>query len=65
MCQDAIDRWCASVMMFGPNDDESPNSARDAMEDQNAFSNGDLRATFCRYVCGPAKILNMTLPDRT
>ena len=35
MAQDAIDRWWwPSLMMFGPPDDQSPNSAVDGLEDQ-------------------------------
>ena len=39
MCQDAIDRWWwPSVMMFGPNDDASPNSAQSMLWKIKRFS---------------------------
>ena len=64
MCQDAIDRWWwPSVMMFGPNDDESPNSAQSMQWKIKRFSNDDLRQRFVDMCVDQAKILNMTLPD--
>src|SRR6201996_2898395 len=44
MVQDAVDRWWwPSVMMFGPPDDQSPNSALSMRWGIKRFSNDDLR----------------------
>ncbi|HMH21823.1 MAG TPA: 1,2-phenylacetyl-CoA epoxidase subunit PaaA [Puia sp.] len=64
MCQDAINRWWwPSVMMFGPNDDESPNSAQSMQWKIKRFSNDELRQRFVDMCVDQAKILGMTLPD--
>ena len=47
MCQDAINRWWwPSLMMFGPNDDASPNSRRSMQWKIKRFSNDELRQKF-------------------
>src|SRR5579872_5918121 len=47
MAQDALDRWWwPSLMMFGPNDDASPNSAQSMKWRIKRFSNDDLRQRF-------------------
>src|SRR5260221_12575156 len=54
MCQDAIDRWWwPSVMMFGPNDDESPNSARSEEHTSELQSHSDL---VCRLLLAKKKL---------
>ncbi len=64
MCQDAIDRWWwPSVMMFGPNDDESPNSALSMQWKIKRFTNDELRQKFIDVSAEQVKILGMTLPD--
>ena len=64
MCQDAIDRWWwPSVMMFGPNDDASPNSAQSMQWKIKRFSNDDLRQRFIDVCAEQVRILGMTLPD--
>jgi ring-1,2-phenylacetyl-CoA epoxidase subunit PaaA len=64
MCQDAIDRWWwPSVMMFGPNDDASPNSAQSMKWKIKRFSNDELRQRFIDVCVEQVKILGMTLPD--
>src|SRR5215813_7623975 len=64
MCQDAIDRWWwPSVMMFGPNDDASPNSAQSMQWKIKRFSNDELRQRFVDICSEQVKILGMTLPD--
>ncbi len=64
MCQDAIDRWWwPSVMMFGPNDDASPNSALSMQWKIKRFSNDDLRQRFVDVCAEQVKILGMHLPD--
>jgi len=64
MCQDAINRWWwPSVMMFGPNDDASPNSAQSMQWKIKRFSNDELRQKFVDVSAEQVKILGMTLPD--
>lgn len=64
MCQDAINRWWwPSVMMFGPNDDESPNSIQSMKWKIKRFSNDDLRQKFIDVSAEQVKLLGMTLPD--
>ncbi|HXB35177.1 MAG TPA: 1,2-phenylacetyl-CoA epoxidase subunit PaaA [Puia sp.] len=64
MCQDAIDRWWwPSVMMFGPNDDASPNSAQSMQWKIKRFSNDELRQRFVDICAEQVKLLGMRLPD--
>jgi ring-1,2-phenylacetyl-CoA epoxidase subunit PaaA len=64
MCQDAIDRWWwPSVMMFGPNDDASPNSAQSMQWKIKRFSNDELRQRFVDVCAEQVKLLEMRLPD--
>jgi ring-1,2-phenylacetyl-CoA epoxidase subunit PaaA len=64
MCQDAINRWWwPSVMMFGPNDDASPNSAQSMKWKVKRFTNDELRQRFIDVCAEQVKILGMTLPD--
>lgn len=64
MCQDAINRWWwPSVMMFGPNDDASPNSAQSMQWKIKRFSNDELRQRFIDVSVEQVKLLGMTLPD--
>lgn len=64
MCQDAINRWWwRSVMMFGPNDDASPNSAQSMKWKIKRFSNDELRQRFVDMCAEQVKFLGMTIPD--
>ena len=64
MCQDAIDRWWwPSVMMFGPNDDASPNTAQSMQWKIKRFSNDELRQRFIDVSVDQVKLLGMHLPD--
>jgi ring-1,2-phenylacetyl-CoA epoxidase subunit PaaA len=64
MVQDAIDRWWwPSLMMFGPTDDESPNSIQSMKWKIKRFSNDDLRQRFVDMIAEQVKLLGMTLPD--
>jgi ring-1,2-phenylacetyl-CoA epoxidase subunit PaaA len=64
MCQDAIDRWWwPSIMMFGPNDDASPNSAQSMRWKIKRFSNDELRQRFVDVSVEQVKLLGMRLPD--
>ncbi len=64
MAQDALNRWWwPSVMMFGPNDDNSPNSAQSMQWKIKRFSNDDLRQKFIDVSVAQAEILGLTIPD--
>src|SRR5882757_2565913 len=64
MAQDAVDRWWwPSVMMFGPKDDESPNTIMSMKWKIKRFTNDELRQKFVDICAGQVKILGMTLPD--
>jgi len=64
MAQDAVDRWWwPSLMMFGPSDDASPNSAQSMAWGIKRFSNDDLRQRFVDMTVPQAEALGLTLPD--
>ncbi len=64
MAQDAINRWYwPSVMMFGPSDDNSPNSQQSMTWRIKRFSNDELRQRFVDMVAEQVKVLGLTLPD--
>jgi ring-1,2-phenylacetyl-CoA epoxidase subunit PaaA len=64
MAQDAVNRWYwPSLMMFGPPDDESPNSAQSMAWKIKRFSNDDLRQRFVGMLVPQAEALGVTLPD--
>ncbi|WP_207491631.1 1,2-phenylacetyl-CoA epoxidase subunit PaaA [Aridibaculum aurantiacum] len=64
MCQDAIDRWWwPSIMMFGPKDDESPNTQQSMRWKIKRFTNDELRQKFVDVCAEQVKFLNCTLPD--
>ena len=64
MAQDAVDRWYGpSLMMFGPPDDASPNSAQSMAWKIKRFSNDDLRQRFVGMLVPQADVLGVTLPD--
>ncbi|HJU45240.1 MAG TPA: 1,2-phenylacetyl-CoA epoxidase subunit PaaA [Chitinophagaceae bacterium] len=64
MCQDAINRWWwPSIMMFGPTDDESPNTIQSMKWKIKRFTNDELRQKFIDVCAEQVKILGMTLPD--
>jgi ring-1,2-phenylacetyl-CoA epoxidase subunit PaaA len=64
LCQESINRWWwPSVMMFGPNDNESPNSALSMKWKIKRFSNDELRQKFIDVCAEQVKILGMSLPD--
>ncbi len=65
MLQDAVDRWWwPSVMMFGPNDDASPNSKQSMAWKIKRQSNDELRQRFIDATVEQAAILGVTLPDK-
>ncbi|MBG6183909.1 ring-1,2-phenylacetyl-CoA epoxidase subunit PaaA [Arthrobacter sp. CAN_A214] len=64
MAQDAVNRWYApSLMMFGPPDDDSPNSKQSMAWNIKRFSNDELRARFVGMMVEQVKALGLTLPD--
>jgi ring-1,2-phenylacetyl-CoA epoxidase subunit PaaA len=64
MAQDAMNRfWWPSLMMFGPSDDESPNSAQSMKWKIIRFSNDELRQSFVDATVPQAEILGLTIPD--
>jgi ring-1,2-phenylacetyl-CoA epoxidase subunit PaaA len=64
MAQDALNRWWwPSLMMFGPNDAESPHSAQSIKWKIKRFSNDELRQRFVDMTIPQAEILGLTVPD--
>ncbi|MDR0218778.1 MAG: 1,2-phenylacetyl-CoA epoxidase subunit A [Enterobacteriaceae bacterium] len=64
MLQDAINRfWWPTLMMFGPNDSESPNSAQSMAWKIKRFSNDGLRQKFIDNTVPQLEALGMTAPD--
>jgi ring-1,2-phenylacetyl-CoA epoxidase subunit PaaA len=64
MAQDAVHRyWWPSLMMFGPPDDDSPNSAQSMAWGIKRFSNDDLRQRFVDMTVPQSEALGLTLPD--
>jgi ring-1,2-phenylacetyl-CoA epoxidase subunit PaaA len=64
MAQDALDRWWwPSLMMFGPSDDSSPNSAQSMAWGIKRFSNDELRQRFVDATVPQAEHLGLTVPD--
>jgi ring-1,2-phenylacetyl-CoA epoxidase subunit PaaA len=64
MAQDAVDRWWwPSLMMFGPPDDESPNSRQSMAWGIKRHSNDELRQRFVDMTVPQAEVLGLRLPD--
>lgn len=64
MAQDAINRWYwPAVMMFGPSDDASPNSAQSMQWKIKRFSNDELRQRFVDMIAEQVKVLGLEVPD--
>lgn len=64
MLQDAINRWWwPALMMFGPNDNDSPNSAKSMAWKIKRVSNDELRQKFVDNTVHQVHALNMTIPD--
>jgi ring-1,2-phenylacetyl-CoA epoxidase subunit PaaA len=64
MAQDALNRWWwPSLMMFGPPDDNSPNSAQSMRWRIKRDSNDELRQKFVDVTVPQAEILGLTIPD--
>jgi ring-1,2-phenylacetyl-CoA epoxidase subunit PaaA len=64
MVQDAVNRWWwQSLMMFGPSDANSPNSAELMRWGVKLESNDELRQRFVNITVPQANILGLKLPD--
>ena len=64
MVQDATDRWWwPSLMMFGPPDDRSPNTAQSMAWGIKRHTNDELRQRFVDMTVPQAEALGVTLPD--
>ncbi len=64
MVQDAVNRWWwPSLMMFGPPDAASPNSAQSMRWGIKRLSNDELRQKFVDACVPQAQVLGVTLPD--
>ncbi len=64
MAQDALNRWWwPSLMMFGPPDADSPNSAQGFRWRIKRDSNDDLRQKFVDITTPQAEFLGLTVPD--
>lgn len=64
MAQDALNRWWwPSLMMFGPNDDDSPHTAQSMKWKIKRFTNDELRQKFVDICKEQADILGIAIPD--
>ena len=64
MVQDAVNRWWwPCLMMFGPPDDQSPNSAQGMRWGIKRVSNDTLRQKFVDATVQQAQVLGVSLPD--
>ncbi len=64
MAQDAINRWWwPSLMMFGPKDDESPNTANAVKWKIKRETNDQLRQRFVNQTVPQAEHIGLTVPD--
>ncbi|MFI7441471.1 1,2-phenylacetyl-CoA epoxidase subunit PaaA [Nonomuraea indica] len=64
MVQDAVDRWWwPSLMMFGPPDHDSPNTARSMAWKVKRHTNDELRQRFVDMTVPQAEALGVRLPD--
>ena len=64
MVQDATDRWWwPALMMFGPPDSDSPNTAQSMAWKVKRHTNDELRQRFVDMTVPQAEVLGVTLPD--
>jgi ring-1,2-phenylacetyl-CoA epoxidase subunit PaaA len=64
MVQESVDRfWWPSLMMFGPPDDASPNTAQSMAWGVKRHTNDELRQRFVDMTVPQAQRLGVTLPD--
>ncbi|MEO6188979.1 MAG: 1,2-phenylacetyl-CoA epoxidase subunit PaaA [Saprospiraceae bacterium] len=64
MAQNSLNRWWwPSLMMFGPSDKESPNTAQSLAWRVKRFTNDELRQKFVDMSVPQAEILGLKIPD--
>ncbi len=64
MAQEAFNRWWwPTLMMFGPKDDESPNTEQSMRWKIKRFTNDELRQRFVDMMVPQAEFLGLTVPD--
>jgi ring-1,2-phenylacetyl-CoA epoxidase subunit PaaA len=64
MAQDAVNRWWwPTLMMFGPTDANSPNSAELVKWGVKRKGNDELRQRFVNFTVAQAKAIDLVLPD--
>lgn len=64
MAQDALNRfWWPALMMFGPRDDDSPNTAQSMKWKLKRKTNDDLRQQFIDQTVPQAELIGLTVPD--
>jgi ring-1,2-phenylacetyl-CoA epoxidase subunit PaaA len=64
MAQDALNRWWwPSLMMFGPPDDNSPNTAQSMRWRIKRDTNDELRQKFVDISVPQAEAIGLTVPD--
>ena len=64
MAQDALNRWWwPAMMMFGPSDTDSPNSAQSMQWKIKRFSNDELRQKFVDFTVPQSDYLGLKIPD--
>jgi ring-1,2-phenylacetyl-CoA epoxidase subunit PaaA len=64
MLQDSVNRWWwPSLMMFGPNDGDSPHTAQSMKWKIKRATNDELRQKFIDATVQQAEVLGVTLPD--
>jgi ring-1,2-phenylacetyl-CoA epoxidase subunit PaaA len=64
MAQDALNRfWWPSLMMFGPRDDDSPNTAQSMKWKLKRKTNDELRQQFIDQTVPQAELIGLTVPD--
>lgn len=64
MAQDALNRWWwPSLMMFGPRDEESPNTEQSVKWKIKRKTNDELRQQFVDITVPQAEFLGLTIPD--
>ncbi len=65
MAQDALNRWWwPSMMMFGPRDEDSPNTEQSMKWKIKKKTNDELRQQFVDQTVPQAEILGLTVPDK-
>ncbi len=64
MAQDSLNRWwLPSLMMFGPTDDQSPNTEQSVKWKLKRKTNDELRQAFVDQTVPQANLIGLTFPD--